>query len=73
MKISRSTFLPAFNHQKQSPEVAHKRGVIKIFAKLTGKHLCRSLFFVKVTDLMTETVLNKTLWYRYFSLNFAKF
>ena len=30
--------------QKQPPEVFYKKGVIKNIAKLTGKHLCRSLF-----------------------------
>ena len=26
-------------------------GVLKNFAKFTGKHLCQSLFFTKVADL----------------------
>ena len=30
--------------QKQSPEVFCKKGVLKNFAKFTGKHLCQSLF-----------------------------
>ena len=33
--------------QKQLPEVFHKKGVLKNFAKFTGKHLCQSLFFKK--------------------------
>ena len=33
------------------PEVFCKKGVLKNFAKFTGKHLCRSLFFNKVTGL----------------------
>ena len=32
--------------QKQPPEVFY--GILKDFAKLTGKHLCQSLFFIKV-------------------------
>ena len=28
--------------QKQLPEVHHDKGVLKYFAKLTGKHMCRS-------------------------------
>ena len=31
------------------PEVFYKKGIIKNFAKFTGKHLCQSLFFNKVT------------------------
>ena len=44
-----------------------KKGVLKNFSKLTGKHLCQSLFFNKVTDLR----LKKKLWHR--PVNFAKF
>ena len=32
-------------------EVFCKKGVLRNFAKLTGKHLCQSLFFNKVADL----------------------
>ena len=31
--------------QKQPPEVFCKKGVLRNFAKFTGKHLCQSLFF----------------------------
>ena len=37
--------------QKQPPEMFCKKIVLKIFAKLTGKHLCQSLLFHKVADL----------------------
>ena len=40
-----------------------KKGVLKNFAKFTGKHLCQSLFFDKVAGLR----------HRCFPLNFAKF
>ena len=33
------------------PEVFCEKGILKSFAKLTGKHLCRSLSFNKVADL----------------------
>ena len=33
------------------PEVFTKRGVLKNFAKFTGKYLCRRLFFVEVAGL----------------------
>ena len=34
--------------QKQPPDVFCKKGVLRNFAKFTGKHLCQSLFFNKV-------------------------
>ena len=37
--------------QKQAPEVFCKKGVLRNFAKFTGKHLCQSLFFNKVAGL----------------------
>ena len=33
------------------PEVFCKKGVLRNFAKLTGKHLCQSLFFIKKETL----------------------
>ena len=53
------------SNQKQSPEVFYKKGVLKNFAKFTGKHLCQSLFFNKVAGLrnfakpMPETLCQK--------------
>ena len=41
--------------QKQPPEVFYKKGVLRNFAKFTGKHLRQSLFFNKVTGLMPAT------------------
>ena len=35
-------------YKKQPPEVFNKKGVLRNFAKFTGKHLCQSLFFIKV-------------------------
>ena len=45
-----------FNHdmiknQKQPAEVICKKSVLRNFRKLTGKHLCQSLFFNKVAGL----------------------
>ena len=34
--------------QKQPPEVFCEKGVLRNFAKFTGKHLCKRLFFNKV-------------------------
>ena len=67
------------------PEVFCKKDVLRSFAKLTGKHLCQSLFFNKVAGLDASkcfmkaeaprpaTLLKKKLRYRYFLVNFAKF
>ena len=64
-----------------------KKSVLRNFAKLTEKHLCQGLFFNKVADLYGEiyvfspnaekcrsvNLLKKSLWYRCFPVNFAKF
>ena len=50
-----------------------KKGVLRNFAKLTGKFLCQSLFFNKVAGLRPATLLKKRLWHTCFPVNFAKF
>ena len=50
------------------PEMFSKKGVLRNFAKFTGKHLCQSPFFIKVAGLRQER-----LWHRCFPVNFAKF
>ena len=50
-----------------------KKGVLKNFAKFTGKHLCSSLFLNKVAGLRPVTLFKKRLWHRCFPVNFAKF
>ena len=59
--------------QKQPPEVFYKKCALRNFGKFTGKHLCQSLFFNKVTSLRPTTLLKKRLWHRCFPVNFAKF
>ena len=49
-----------------------KESVLKNFAKFTGKHQCQSLFFNKVADLRTATLLKKKLQHGCFPANFAK-
>ena len=71
-------FATKFSHrcltkQKQPPEVFCKKGVLRNFAKFTGKHLCQSLFFDKVAGLRPATLLKKRLWHRCFPVNFAEF
>ena len=50
------------------PEVFCKKGVLRNFAKSTGKHLCQKLFFNKIA-----TLLKKSLWHRCFPVNFEQF
>ena len=53
------------------PEVFCKKGVLKHFAKFTGKHLCHSLFFNKVPGLpMSKWDFSKATC---FPVNFVKF
>ena len=54
-------------------EVFCKKRALKNFEKITGKHMCQSLFFNKVSGLRTATSLIKRLWHRCFPVNFAKF
>ena len=49
------------------------KGVLRNFAKFTGKHLCQGLFFDKVASLRPATLKNKRLWHKRFLVNFAKF
>ena len=58
-----------FPYRSSRPEVFCK-GVLRIFTKFTGKHLCQSLFLNKVTGLRATTLLKKRLWHR---CDFTKF
>ena len=49
-----------------------RKGVLRNFAKFTGKHLCQSLFFKKVADRSPAVLFKKGLWHRCFLVNFAK-
>ena len=57
------------SHQKCSIEI----GALEKVTKLTGKHLCQSLFFNNVTGLRPATLFKKRLWLRWFPAKFAKF
>ena len=50
-----------------------KKCVLKNFAKFTGKDLCQRLFFNKVANIRPAILLRKSLWHRYFRVNFAEF
>ena len=41
------------------PEVFCKNGVVRNFAKFTGKRMCQSHFFNKVAGLKPATLLKK--------------
>ena len=58
--------------KSRHPEV-WKKGVLRNFAKFTGKHLCQSLFFQQGCRYQPTNLLKRRLWHRYFSVNFAKF
>ena len=62
-----------YTSQKQPPEVFCKKGVPINFAKITGKHLCQSLFFNEVGGVWPAALFKKRLWHRCFPVDFEKF
>ena len=50
-----------------------KKGFLKNFIKFTGKHLCQSLFLIKLQASGLQLFKKKKLWHRCFPVNFAKF
>ena len=50
-----------------------KKGVLKNLAKFTGKHLCQSLFFNKVTGCETYNFIKKEDLAQVFPCELAKF
>ena len=58
-------------YRSSRPEVFCKKGVLRNFAKFTGKHLCHSLCFNKVVGLLA-TSFKKILWRRCFLVNFCE-
>ena len=59
--------------QKQPPEMFYKKGNLKYFTKLMGKHLCWSLILNKVAGLKPAALLKKRLQHKCFPVNVAKF
>ena len=59
-------------YRSSRSEVFCKKGALGNFAKPTGKHLCQSLFFNKVTALRFATLLKKRVWRRCLPVNFWK-
>ena len=48
-----------WRHISSTPEVFYKKGILRNFAKFTGKHLCHWLFFNKVAGLCFGGFFNK--------------
>ena len=44
-------------YRSSLPEVICKKGVVRHFAKFTGKHLCQSLFFNKVAAIFLGAIV----------------
>ena len=61
-----------WHHRSCRLEVFCRKGIVRNFAKFTGKHLHQILFLKKVADVRPATLL-KRLWYRCFPVNFKKF
>ena len=49
------------NGRSSRPDVFCQKGVLRNFAKFTGKHLCQSLFFNKVAGLACNFIKKETL------------
>ena len=60
------------NFRSSCLEVYCKKGALKNFAKLTGKHVCQILCFIKVADLRPATLSKRRLRHRCFPVKFAK-
>ena len=52
-------------------ELFCKKGVLKNFAKSTGKYMCH--IHREIQGLGPTTLLKKRLWHRWFPVNFTKF
>ena len=50
-----------------------KRGVLRNFAKFTGKNLCQKLFFNKIAGLRHAASVKKSLCHGCFPVNFPRF
>ena len=52
--------------------ISVRKGILRNFAKFTGKHLCQSLFFNKVGGLRFATLIKKEALAQVFSCEFCK-
>ena len=51
--------LEKFSYRSNRPEVFCKKGILKNFAKILGKHLCQSLFFNRVAGGAGNIILKE--------------
>ena len=58
-------------NKEQSAEVFYKKNVLKNFAKFTGKHMCQSLFLMKLQAEAFNFIKKETL-VQVFSYEFCK-
>ena len=71
--FSRGVFRTLLNVRSSRLEVFCRKGVLRNFAKFTGKHLRQSLSLNKVAGLRPGTLLKKRLRRRCFPVDFPKF
>ena len=65
--------IPYYESSRSSrPEVFCRKGVLRNFAKFTGKNLCEGLFSNNVAGLTLATLLKKGLWHRCFPVKFLR-
>ena len=64
-------FLNHSNNRNSGPDMFCKKGGLRNFAKLTGKHLCQGHFFNKVAGLACNFIKKVTLA-QVFSCKFCK-
>ena len=60
-------------HSSSSSVVFYEKGALKNFAKLTKKHLRRSLFLNKIATWRSATLLKQVIRHRCLSVNFGQF
>ena len=56
-KCSRNAHVTLFSIQRQPPDVFIKKAVLNNFPIFAGKHLCWSLFLIKLQDFRPATIL----------------
>ena len=71
-RVKRKLLQHWYNVQKQPFADALQNRCTKNFTKLTGKHLCWSLFLIKLQTWRPSTVLKKRLQHRCFPVNITK-
>ena len=63
---------PLMIFSSSRPEVFCKKGALRNFAKLTGKHLRQSLFFNKIAGIKASNFIEKETLAQVFSCEFCE-